>query len=344
MHLIPKNKEEWWNVVPTLCKVYVTAAYLVWKMSSLYVYQEQSPFAPPSAVTDGYIFGIVVLSFAAGIQKWRGQNAAAMRTLIFIMIGVVFLGISFQAAFVLNCIAVVLDLLVNGMVLCYVLNARRTEKMRALTLWAWGSSIGLVREPGRFLCNYFLPLWGNNMSNIRRTDFWGLFYNFPRTSFMEFYWLGYLLAGVLCIAGVVLTIQKLRTKGEFSPSPNTAMYVALGFLVAMILMAISSMRLRHAEFLPVLAINSALLYACFVGYRQFKSHAFVFLSVAAVLMMARTIGLDSLDWYHNSIHNGGIYTIEQSLLGLLLLGGIVATIFWGVGIVFLVRSIRMSRA
>jgi predicted tellurium resistance membrane protein TerC len=343
MHLIARKKEGWQNLVPTLCKAYLVMAYIVWKMSSLYVSQERSPFTPPSAVTGGYILSIVVLSFVAGIQKGRRQNAAAMRTLLFIAIGVVFLSMSFQAGFVLNRIAFVADVLVNGLVLCYVLNARRSEKMRALTLWIWGSSISLVREPGLMICNYFLPPLGNNVSNIRRTDFWGLLYNFPITSFIEFYWLGYLLAGVLCIAGVVLTIQKLRAKEEFNPSPNTAMNVALGFLAAMILMAISFMRLGHAEFLPAVAINSAMLYACFVGYRQFKSNAFVFLGLAAILTMARSVGLVSTDWYHNSIHNGGIYTIEQWLLELLLLGSIMATIFWGAGIVSLVRSIRPAR-
>ncbi len=343
MHLIPRNKEEWINLVPTLCKAYVATAYVVWKVSSLYVSQEHSPFTPPLAVAGGYILSIVVLSFVAGIQKGRRQNAAAMRTLIFIVVAVVFLSMSFQAGIGLNRVAFAADTLVNGLILCYVLNARRTEKMRALTLWIWGSSISLVREPGLFLCNYFLPPLGNNVSNIRRTDFWGLLYNFPITSFVEFYWLAYLLAGVLCIAGVVLTIQKLRTKGEFNPSPNTAMYVALGFLMTMILMAISFMLLRHAEFLPAVAINSALFYACFLGNRQFKSSAFVFLGIAAILTMARSIGLVSMDWYHNSIHDGGIYTIEQWLLELLLLGSIMGIIFWGAGIVSLVRSLRASR-
>ena len=193
------------------------------------------------------------------------------------------------------------------------------------------------------MCNYFLPPLGNNVGNIRRTDFWGLLYNFPITSFIEFYWLGYLLAGVLGIAGVVLTIQKQRAKEKFNPSPNTAMYVALGFLAAMILMAISSMRLGHAEFLPAVAINLALLYACLIGYRQFKSIAFVFLGVAAILTMARSVGLVSMDWYHNRIHDGGIYTMEQWLLELLLLGGITATLCWGAGIVSLVRGIRTSQ-
>ncbi len=344
MHLIPTNKKEWQNSGSSLFKAYVAMAYILWKMSSLYISQERSPFAPPFAVTAGYILSIVVLSFVAGIQKGRKQNQAAMRTLLFIVIGVVFLSISFQAGFVLNRIAFLAEVLVNGFVLCYVLNARRFGKVRALTLWIWACSISLIREPGLMLCNYLLPPLGNNVSNIRRTDFWGLMYNFPITSFIEFYWLGYLLAGVLCVAGVVLTIQKLRAKEEFNPSPNTAMFVALGFLASMILMAVSFMRLGHAELLPAAVINSALLYFCFVGYQQFRSSAFVYLAIAAILTIVRTIGLVSMDWYHNSIHNGGIYTTEQWLLELLLLGSIMAAIFWGAGIVSLVRGIRTSRA
>jgi hypothetical protein len=156
---------------------------------------------------------------------------------------------------------------------------------------------------------------------------------------VEFYWLGYLLAGVLYVAGVILVIQKLRAKEQFIPSPNTAMFVALGFLASMILMAISFMRLGYAELLPAIVINSAVLYFCFVGYRQFKSNAFVFMALAAILTVSRIMGLNLLNWYHNQIQDGTIYTIEQWLVELMLLGSILGIVFWGAGIVLVIQRI-----
>jgi hypothetical protein len=339
MHLIPANKNEWQALVPGLFKAYVVSAYIVWKFISQFISGENSPFAPPSTIMVGYFLSIVVLSFVAGNQVGKKQNQAAIRTIVFIAIGFAFVLVSFQAASILNRIVLIANILANCLVLFYAINARRRQKMRTLTFWIWASSISLIREPGLFICNYILPPLGNNTTNIGRTDFWGMLYNFPITSFLDFYWLGYLLAGVLYVAGILLTIQKLQSKEPFNPSPNTAMYVALGFLASMILMGISFMCLGRAEFLPTIAINAAVLYFCFLGYRQIKLKAFIFWGLAAILSMVRIIGLDMFDWYHNSIHNGGIYTIEQWLIELLLLGGTIAIVFWSTGVILLIRSV-----
>jgi len=337
MHLIPNKKDEWENLVPTLFKAYILTAYVVWKLSSLYISGEGSPFMPPFAVTIGYVLSIAVLSFVAGLQKGRRQNEAAMRTLVFIVIGGVFLSIGFQAGSILRQIAFFADVLINGFVLCYALNTRRSQKMRALTFWIWGCSINVIREIGYLLCNYWSPPLGNNLSNVGRTDFWGLLYNFPMSSFVEFYWLSYPLAGVLYVAGVILVIQELRSNEPFVPSPNTAMFVALGILASMILMAISFMRLGYAELLPTLVINSAALYFCFVGYRQFKSKAFIFLALAAILTAGRMVGLNLLNGYHNRLHDGTIYSMEQWLVELMMLGSILAIVCWGAGIIFFIQ-------
>ena len=339
MHLIPSNKEEWQNLVPALFKAYVALAYIIWKCSSLYVFGESSSFSPTSAVMGGYLLSIVVLAFLAGIQIGKKQTREAVRTIIFIALSFALLLISFHAGSILNGLVILANILINFSVLCYMLNVRRSQKMMALTFWIWGCLINVIRDVGLLLCNYWLPPLGNNVSNMRRTDFWGLLYNFPITSFVEFYWLGFLLSGVLYVAGVILVIQKLRAIEQFKLSSNTAMFVALGFLAAMILMAISFMFLGHAEFLPAIVINSAIFYFCFNGYQQFKSKAFVFLSIAAILTTVRVGGLVVLDWYHNEIHNGGIYNIEQWLLELMLLGGVVAIVFWGTGIVLAIKSV-----
>jgi hypothetical protein len=267
------------------------AAYIVWKFSSLYISGENSPFSPPFALAAGYMLSIIVLSFKAGIQIGRKQNEAAVRTLVFLVIGVVFLSINFQAGPILKQITFFADVLINTSVLCFALNARRSQKKRALTFWIWGCSINLIREIGMVLCNYWTPPLGNIQSNFGRTDFWGLFYSFPSSSFMEIYWLGYLLTGVLYVAGVILIIQEQRAKDQFSLSPNTAMFVAFGFLASMILMGISFLRLEHAELLPALAINGVVIYFCFGGFRHLKSKAFVLLASAAILAVARIVGV-----------------------------------------------------
>jgi len=326
-----------------LFKAYVVAAYIVWKLSSLYISEENSPFAPPVAVAAGYVLSIIVLSFVAGIRMGRKQNKAAVRTLVFVVIGVVFLSISFQAVSILRQITFLADVLINGLVLCYALSVRRSQKTRALTYWIWGCLINLIREIGLGLCNYWTPPLGNVENNLGRTDFWGLFYSFPSSSFMEIYWLGYLMSGVLYVSGIILIIQEQRAKDQFSLSPNTAMFVALGFLASMILMGISFLRLEHAELLPALAINGVVIYFCFGGFRHLKSKAFVLLASAAILAVARIVGVYLLDWYHNRVHNGGIATAEQWLLELLLLGSIVAIVFWGAGIIFIIQRIRIQR-
>src|ERR1035438_3045993 len=114
------------------------------------------------------------------------------------------------------------DVLFNCLIIYYALNTRRVQRIRALTFWIWGCSINLIREIGLVLCNYWPQPLGNNENNVFRNSFWGLLYNFPMGSFVEFYWLGYLLTGVLYVAGVILAIQKLRAKEQFKPSPNTA--------------------------------------------------------------------------------------------------------------------------
>jgi len=327
----------------TLFKAYVVAAYVVWKLSSLYISGEESPFAPPFAVAAGYMLSIVVLSFEAAVQIGKKQSEAAVRTLVFVVIGVIFLSISFQAGPILNEITILADVLINGLVLFYILSVRRSQKKRALTFWIWGCLINLIREIGLVLCNYWTPPMGNIESNFGRTDFWGLFYCFPLSSFMEINWLGYLLAGVLYVAGVILIIQERREREQFKTSPNTAMFVALGFLVSIILMGISFMRLGHAELLPALAINPVVMYFCFVGFRQFKSLAFIFLALAAILTVVRIIAVDLLDQYHNRIHDGTIYTTEQWLVELMSLGGILAIVFWGAGIISIIQRIRVRR-
>ena len=339
MHLIPTKKEECQNIVPALFKAYIVTAYIIWKLSSLYISGEGSPFMPPFAVTIGYILSIVVLSFVAGVQKGRKQNEAALRTLVFIVIGIVFLSIGFQAGSILTQIAFLTDVLINCLVLCYALNVRRSQKIRVLTFWIWGCSINLIRELGLLICNYWSQQSGNYENSVFNKSFWGLFYNFPTGSFGEFYWLASLLAGVLYVAGVILVIQKLRTKEQFNPSPNTAMFVALGFLAAMILMAISLARFESTGLLPTIAVNAVLLYFCLGGYRQFKSKAFICFASAAILTIARTIGLEGLNRYHNWLHDGTIYTFEQWIVELLQIGSVLAIVLLGAGIILVVQGI-----
>jgi hypothetical protein len=342
MHLIPKNQEDWRNFLPALCKGYVVLAYAIWKAISIYISGDNSPFTPPVAITVGYVFSIVILSFVAGKQVGQKQTRAAVRTFIFITIGGAFWLMNFPGSLAFGEVTFCGGLLVNGFIICYGLNARRFQKTRALTFWIWGSAINIVREIGLVICNYWTPPLGN-AGYVGRTDFWGLMYYFPMSSFLEFYWLGFLLAGVLYVAGIVLSLQKLQSEKEFIPSPNTAMFVALGFLASMILMAISFMRLQHVELLPTLVINLATFYFCYIGYRQFKTKSFIFLALAAMLTILKIIGLDCLDWYHNSIHNGGIYTFEQWLIELMLMGSVLAIVFLGTGIFFLVRQLRENK-
>ena len=231
------------------------------------------------------------------------------------------------------------DVLFNCLIIYYALNTRRVQRIRALTFWIWGCSINLIREIGLVLCNYWPQPLGNNENNVFRNSFWGLLYNFPMGSFVEFYWLGYLLTGVLYVAGVILAIQKLRAKEQFNPSPNTAMFVALGFLALLILMAISLARFESTGLLPTIAVNAVLLYFCLGGYRQFKSKAFICLASAAILTIARTIGIEGLNRYHNGLHDGTIYTFEQWIVELLQIGSILAIILLGAGIIFVVQSI-----
>lgn len=146
MHLIPASKDEWKVFVPGLFKAYIISAYIIWKFSSLYISGDNSSFAPPSAIMGGYILSIVVLSFVAGIQVGKKENKAAIRTVVFIAVGLVFLSVSFRAVSMLNQVVFTANVLTNCLVLLYAIKTRRIQKMRALTFWIWASSINLIRE------------------------------------------------------------------------------------------------------------------------------------------------------------------------------------------------------
>ena len=346
VHMTPSisaKTVDWKRLATFFFKSYIIVAFAIWKLNSIFVSGDKSPFEPPFPIIAGYLLCVVVLSCVAGFQIGQKQNNAALRTFIFIAIGLVFLSISFESRQIFRLIAFFADILINGFMVIYLLCIRRSRNWRSLTFWIWACSINLAREIGLLFCNYWLPPFGNNMSTINRKDFWGLMYNFPvNNGFMEFYWLGYLLAGVLSVAGIALAVQKFRFKEKFNPSPNTAMLVALGFTVCMVLAAISIMRLNHAEFLPTIAINATAIYFCFTGYWRFKSTAFILFAIAAILTTLRIVGLVSLDWYHNSIHNGGIATVEQWFVELLLMSSVVAIICWSAGIIFIFRRLRQQ--
>ncbi len=339
MHLIPKGQNEWRNLLPNLCRAYIVLAYAIWKSISVFICGESSPFIPPVALTVGYLFCILVLAFVAGRQVERKENKSAIWTFIFVMVAMAFCLMNFPGSPAFRAVIFWSELLASGLVLCYVWKARRFQRTRALTFWIWGGAINIVRETGLLLCNYWTPPLGN-AGYVGRTDFWGLMYYFPASSFLEFYWLGFLLTGVLYVAGLVLICQRLQSKEEFKPSPNTAMYVALGFLALMILMAVSFMGLRHAELLPTVAVNLAVLYFCFLGHQKFRMNAFAFLAMAAILTLVRVVGLVALDWYHNRLHNGGIYAVEQWLIQMMLLGSVLAMVFWGMGIILIIRRLQ----
>jgi hypothetical protein len=63
------------------------------------------------------------------------------------------------------------------------------------------------------------------------------------------------------------------------------------------------------------------------------------MALAAILTVSRIMGLNLLNWYHNQIQDGTIYTIEQWLVELMLLGSILGIVFWGAGIVLVIQRI-----
>jgi len=335
MHLTPTNTDEWKEIPLSLLKIYVVLAYIVWEICDCYITGlgfSAGWNTVHSSITLGYVFSVVVLSLTAGVQYGRKKNRAASQTLAFALIGASFLfvdTVNLQNLGLWLWAIPRLDILINVAVLCCALIVRFRIKTRALTFFIWGCAINLVRETGIYYCEY--PSW--DIANS--APFWRSVHDFPGGSFLEFYWIGYIVAGVLFASGIILSIRQMQAKGMSKVSPNTAMYVALAILFLMIGMTISLSFFGHPEFLPTMIISGFVIYFSFKAYRQQRAALFIFLFLSGILTISQVAGLDLYQkWYFPPGE------FESWLFDLLSIAGAIAGGLWAAGIILIILRHR----
>jgi hypothetical protein len=327
--IFPAKAEHWVGFVLSLLKIYVVAAYLVWGMFDLYVQNGNNPSIAPPAMRSGYFLCLIVLVFAAGIQLGTGRREMALRTGAFILIGTLFLLMSLQVQpFWLWMMVFATNIVINGSVLLCALAACRHFKMRAFTFWIWACSINLVREIGIVLCKYPYAV------DKRSLPLWRLMNDLPAGNFLEFYWIGFIVAGVLWAAGSILVIRHVLTQGRAAVSTNTAMLAALSVLVLLIGMALSFSLFQSPSLIPTAAIGGVVFFFSLAAYCRHRTPAFAFLVVACAINIVRTA---VMAMHHSWPEKSGSFV--QLFFELLSLGGVISGVLWGVGNCLLIQRV-----
>jgi hypothetical protein len=312
-------------------KICILSGFPLWKLCNLYISGNDSPYIPSSLVTTGYLLCLTGLAFFAGMQYGRRQPREALQSLIFFLLGAMFLLVNFEGIPLLEGAIPATEIVVNGLVFSVALLARRRFKARALTFWIWACAINIAREVGLRFCQF--PEW----YQASQSRFWQIVNDFPPGDLMEFYWISGFVSSVLYVAGIILAIRQLRAKETVKPSPNTAMLVALGVLILMIELAVSPSKFEKLDFLPVTTVNLVVILVAVLAIPKYQP-AFFCLALAGVLTIGRTVGLD---FYHGWSYPARGF--EQGLLELLSAIGLTASVLWATATILVIRRAFVRR-
>src|SRR5271170_8035924 len=209
MPLDSAQMEKCKNWVLAALKFFILLGFPLWKLCNLYISGNDSPYNPynPSSfVTVGYLLCLTGLAFFAGIQYGRRQPREALQSLIFFLLGAMFLLVNFEGIPLLEGAIPATEIVVNGLVFSVALLARRRFKARALTFWIWACAINIARAVGSRFCSF--PDW----HQAPQSRFWQIVNDFPPGDLMEFYWISGFVSSALYVAGIILAICQLRAK------------------------------------------------------------------------------------------------------------------------------------
>jgi hypothetical protein len=345
MPLDSAQMEKWKNWVLAALKFFILLGFPLWKLCNLYISGNgssyipsslvmtgyDSPYIPSSFLTTGYLLCLTGLVFFAGMQYGRRQHREALQSLIFFLLGAVFLLVTFEGIPLLEGAIPVTEIVVNGLVFSVALLARRRFKARALTFWIWACVINIAREVGLSFCKF--PNW----YQASQSRFWQIVNDFPPGDLMDFYWISGFVSSALYVAGIILVIRQLQAKETVRPSPNTAMLVALGVLVLIIELAVSLFKFGKPDFLPVITINLVVILVAVLAIPKYQP-AFLCLALAGMFNIGRTFGLD---FYHGWSYPPSGF--GQGLLESLLTISITASALWATATILIIRRAFVRR-
>jgi len=283
-----------------LVKLYMVAAFVIWKGSCVYIDDERGLFLPFTAgpgslaVGGGYVLGLLILLGRAFGQFKAKQFKDLIGTLIFTGIGLFFLMLGTGwAGLLLNSAGFPVSLATNGLLLYFSFKGLRALKSRAFLYWTWGFAINLVREivlnlcsaasapvvPGRPAVNWF---WHS-----------GLFFGASAPlaePLLEACWLGHVVAGVLIAAGLILLVRQWGPDISRPAPINTSRQVAGGVLFLLIGIYPSLKWFGSPGVVTAVVLNAVMFgYALSAGRRR-QGRCFDLWALACAITLLVTLG------------------------------------------------------
>jgi hypothetical protein len=151
---------------------------------------------------------------------------------------------------------------------------------------------------------------------------------------LELYWLGHIVSSVLIAAGMILLVRQSGPEGSRPLSINTAKYVAVGVLFMLIGLRPSLDYSGSPGFVTTCVVNAVMLGYALSGCRGPKSLCFALWAWASGVALLLTVGsqFHPILGYPQS-------ELDQVILELMVLGGLVAGILWVVGLMLALRQL-----
>jgi len=331
-----------------LIKFYIAVAFIVWKLSCLYIQGDaglSSNFGASFwslAVGWGYAIGVVILLSHAFLKLRSKQYQGLAASLIFTGFGLLFLVLGTGIPHLtVSSVGSIAGLGMNALMLYYSFKGLRHFKTRAFTLWVWGYAINLIGEIGM---KFFIT--ANTPAMVAGGNpgwFWNLVQDFGLSALhaewlLEFYWLGHIVSGVLIAAGLILLVRQAGSKDSQPLSTNTAKYVAMGVLLMLVGIYPSLAYFGSPGLVSTCVVNVVILWFSLSARRQSKGFCFTLWACASGVTLALTVGGQ---FHRNWGYPPGWF--DSIILEMMVLGGLIAGILWIVGLILALRQMSSAK-
>jgi hypothetical protein len=312
-----------------LVKIYIATALLVWKVIGFLIagaegFSSAFSASPMSlAIGGGYVLAVGILLAHAFLQFKRRQYQGITGTLVFAGLGMLFLMLGADLSFdSVSFIGSLIGLGMIGLTAYYSWKGMRYFKSRAFLYWFWGYLITLAAEIGMRFGYAAGPLPPGAVEHAGW--FWNLVQNAGLSSlhaewFLELYWLGQIVAGVLIAAGMILLVRQSGPEGSQPLSVNTARYVALGVLFMLLGIYPSLAFFESPGFVTTCVVNAVMLWYALSACRRPNGTCFALWAWAAGVTLLLTVS--------SLFHRAWEYPPRGSdlmILKLTVMGGLVA--------------------
>lgn len=332
-----------------LVKIYIATALVVWKAVGFYIAGTEGLFSPFSAsplslaIGGGYVFAVGILVAHAFRQFRRRQYLGITGTLLFSGLGLLFLVLGADLSFdSVSFVGSMVGLGMIGLTSYYSWKGLRFFKSRAFLYWSWGYSITLACEFGMtFGYAAGTPAPG---AVGHAGWFWNLaqnagLHNLHGEWFLELYWLGQIVAGVLIAAGMILLVRQSGPEGSQPLPVNTARYVALGVLFMLLGVYPSLAFFESPGFVTTCAVNAVMLRYALPARRRLHGTCFELWAWASGVTLLLTVG--------SQFHRAWEYPprgADLMILKLTVMGGLVAGFLRVAGLMVALRQPRAAKS